>query len=253
MRLAIDTRMSVEENAAKYFEKAKKAKKKLEGAKKALASTYERIGKQEEKQERQERRKKKEWYEKFRWFISSEGFLCIGGNDATTNEVVVKKHAEPNDLVFHTDMSGAPFIVVKSEGKEIPQTTRQEAAQFCACYSRAWKKGYATIEVFSAKPDQLSKTPEQGEYLQKGAFVVRGHVDYYKPEISLVIGRLQDGRAMAAPSTAILKNCGSGYEVLQGNEKSSDVSKRLAKLLESHPDEINPLLPSGVKMGRKVS
>ena len=29
----------------------------------------------------------KEWYEKFRWFYSSEGFLCIGGRDSTTNDI----------------------------------------------------------------------------------------------------------------------------------------------------------------------
>jgi len=43
----------------------------------------------------------KEWYEKFRWFISSDDFLILGGRDATSNEIVIKKHTEKNDLVFH--------------------------------------------------------------------------------------------------------------------------------------------------------
>ena len=56
------------------------------------------------------RQKKREWYEKFHWFFSSEGFLCVGGKDATSNEVIIKKHLEKNDLVLHTDMAGSPLL-----------------------------------------------------------------------------------------------------------------------------------------------
>ena len=56
----------------------------------------------------------RKWYEKFRWFESSDGFLVIGGRDATSNEIVVKKHVEPNDVVFHADVQGAPFFVIKN-------------------------------------------------------------------------------------------------------------------------------------------
>ena len=36
--------------------------------------------------------KKKEWFEIFRWFYTSEGFFVIGGRDATTNDIIIKKH-----------------------------------------------------------------------------------------------------------------------------------------------------------------
>ncbi len=137
MEIELDLNKSVEENAGKYFEAAKKAKKKLEGAKKALQDTQEKLEllqKQEskfleetaKKQERKE--KKREWYEKFHWFISSEGFLCIGGKDATSNELVIKKHMEKNDVVLHTDMAGSPFFVIKN-GQEAGEETIKEAAQ----------------------------------------------------------------------------------------------------------------------------
>ncbi len=35
--------------------------------------------------------KPKKWFEKFRWFVSSDGFLVVAGKDAITNEVLVKK------------------------------------------------------------------------------------------------------------------------------------------------------------------
>src|SRR3989338_700530 len=99
-RLILDINKSVEQNASLYYDKAKKIKKKIEGARKALADTQKKLEKIEKQKLKEEKSKeqvqltepsKKEWYEKFRWFISSEGFLVIGGRDATTNEIIVKK------------------------------------------------------------------------------------------------------------------------------------------------------------------
>ncbi len=62
-----------------------------------------------------QKRVKKElkWYEKLRWFLTSDGLLVIGGRDATTNEMVVKKHMENRDIYFHSDIHGAASIILK--------------------------------------------------------------------------------------------------------------------------------------------
>jgi predicted ribosome quality control (RQC) complex YloA/Tae2 family protein len=258
MRIILDSRKTIEQNAATYFERAKKAKKKLEGARRALELAQHKLHSMEEVQEQKVERKvkvqrKQEWYEKLRWFISSDGFLCIGGRDATTNEVVVKKHAQAGDIVFHTDMAGSPFVVIKADGKEVPKATLEEAAQFCVVYSRGWKLGMASHEAFYVSPEQLSKTPNPGEFLPKGAFVVRGAVKYQQPLVELCIGKLEDGRVMAASATAIAKHCGRGYMLMPGNEKTSDVAKRLVHLLDAAVDDIVPLIPpGGVKLGKEV-
>ena len=122
MKLVLDTTKSLEENAALYFEKSKKAKRKVEGIEKTIELTKKKMFFEEEKKQEQKKyveAPQKKWYMKFRWFISSDGFLCIGGRDATTNEILVKKHTEKTDLVFHTDLAGSPFFVIKAEGKEI--------------------------------------------------------------------------------------------------------------------------------------
>src|SRR3989344_9613473 len=117
MDLEIDLTKSVEENAGIYYDLAKKHKRKLEGAKKALAESQAKLNqllKQEQQFQEQELQKrskverKKEWYEKFHWFISSEGFLCIGGEGATSHENILNKHIEDTGLVFHTEMAGSP-------------------------------------------------------------------------------------------------------------------------------------------------
>ena len=92
MKVQIDLRKSVNENAGRYYDLVKKAKKKWEGAVDALRDSKKKLERlqsdekkylvEEEKKEKK-RARKKEWYEKFHWFISSEGFLCFGGKDAT--------------------------------------------------------------------------------------------------------------------------------------------------------------------------
>ncbi len=258
MRIVLDSRLTPEQNAARYFERAKKAKRKLEGARKAVEMARGKLAQEQHAQRAKEEaeskpKPKKEWYEKFRWFVSSQGVLCVGGRDATTNEVIVKKHAQPGDVVFHTDMAGSPFVVVKAQGAPPADETMEEAAQFAATYSRAWKGGMGSLEVFSASPEQLSKSANPGEFMGKGAFMVRGGVRYRTVRLGLWVGREESGRIMAGPERAVLARCSSAIEVLQGNEKTSDVAKRIAKRLGAHPDDIVPLLPpGGVKMGKEA-
>lgn len=192
----LDFTMSVEENAAKYYEDAKWAKRKLGGAAQAIEAQREKleqVPKPEdvvlEEEEIPKKKPRKKWFEKFRWFISSTGFMVIGGKDATQNEMVIKKHAEPSDLVFHADIPGAAFVVIKSGGKEIDLETQKEAAEFAAAHSKAWSKGLGTVDIFSVRPEQVTKTPPSGEYLPKGAFMVRGERNWYKEvELKLAIG-----------------------------------------------------------------
>ena len=170
MKIKLFLDKSVEQNAEIYFEKAKKSKKKVKGAIEIVEKTKKKLKRLQKKelelkqqQEKEQKpKRKKEWYEKFRWFHSSEGFLCIGGRDATTNEIVVKKHTDPTDLVFHTDIAGSPFFIIKTQGKKPGKATIEETAQATASYSRAWKLGVASLDVFYVKPDQVTKETKAG-------------------------------------------------------------------------------------------
>jgi len=249
MRVTLDLKKTIDQNASEYFEKAKKAKKKLAGAKKALEKTKVKLTQEKEKtvviKKKLIKQIKKEWFEKFRWCYSSDDFLMIGGRDATTNEIVIKKYTEKNDLVFHTDMAGSPFVVIKNpDNKEIPDSTKNEAAEFTSAYSRAWKKGLATLDVFYVKPEQVSKTAKAGESLTKGAFMICGDTNYLHPEVKLAIGIYND-KIMAGPLSAIKKHCKFFVEVLPGNEKASSVAKLIRKILDASLDDIIRVLPAG--------
>ncbi len=248
MRVSVDLDKSIEENASLYYEKAKKSKKKLAGAKEALERSENKLKELEKKKMAAEKAKKperkKEWYEKFRWFYSSEGFLCVGGRDATSNEIVIKKHAEKDDLVFHTDMAGSPFFVIKN-GSKAGEKTLNEAAQATASYSRGWKVGLGSMDVFYVEPKQVSKKAKAGESLAKGSFMIYGKTEYLHPKLELGIGILADGRAMAGAVDAVKKNCGKFVLIKQGKEKTAAVAKNIQKKIGGELDEIIRALPAG--------
>ncbi|MBI2542093.1 DUF814 domain-containing protein [Candidatus Woesearchaeota archaeon] len=254
MRLVLDLAKNIDENASAYFEKAKKAKKKIEGAEKAITESAKKLRELELKKEKEitadlkrekYRERKREWYEKFRWFISSEGFLVVGGRDTTSNEVVVKKHTESNDLVFHTDMAGSPFFVVKSENKLIGEKTREEAADATCTFSRAWKLGLQTTSVFYAAPEQVSKKTKAGEYMGKGAFMIYGKTNHIANKANLAVGITKNMQIMAGPMDAIKSNCDKYVVLEQGSEKSSSVAKYIRHRIGGDLDEIIRALPSG--------
>jgi len=161
----IQMNTSIQANAARYYERMKKAERRLEGAENALQETQGRIGElqkqwtkriEEAHVEVPPKRVKRAWYEKFRWFNSSESFFVLGGRDATTNEILIKKHLEPHDIVFHAEILGAPFVVVKTEGKTPTEQVIQEAAQFAASYSKAWREKLGAIDVYWVYPNQTA-------------------------------------------------------------------------------------------------
>lgn len=253
MDIEFDLNKSVEENAGRYFDLAKKAKKKLEGAKEALQNSkkeLEKLQKQESKYLEEEaskkakKERKREWYEKFHWFISSEDFLCIGGKDATSNEIIVKKHAEKGDIVFHTDMRGSPFFVIK-DGEKAGEATLEETAQAVAIYSKAWKSGYGTTDVFYVKPEQVSKQIETGGTLPKGSFMIYGKTHYLHPKMEYAIG-LVDDEIIGGPVNAIKKKTNNYVIIIAGREKKSALAKKIrSKLKKGDLDDIIKFLPAG--------
>ncbi len=253
-RLALSLTKNIDENAAVYFEKAKKIKKKIVGAGKALNISMKKLHELESKkeklvmeksQEEKSKERKHEWYEKFRWFISSEGFLVIGGRDATSNEIVVKKHLDANDLAFHTDLTGSPFFVIKSENKPIGDKTKEETADATCTFSRAWKLGLQTTSVFYVNPEQVSKKTKSGEYMGKGAFMIYGKTNYIGNNVNLAVGMTNSQQIMSGPLDAVKANCPNFVVLEQGNEKASAVAKYIQHKIGGSIDEIIRALPGG--------
>jgi len=197
LRFGLNFREKLFDSAGRFYERSKRARQKLEGAQTALeesrkklaeveakvktAETLEHVKPAEAEEELVKRRiRHKEWFEKFRWFVSSDGFLVVAGKDAVSNEVLIKKHAEADDIVFHADIVGAPFVVVKTEGKKPSEQCLREAGEFAAAFSRGWREGFGSVDVYWVKPDQLGKGGPSGESVPRGGFVVRGERNWMR-------------------------------------------------------------------------
>lgn len=245
---------TLEKNAARYFDEAKKQKKKILGVQEILDKTQRQLATLQAKDKKAKEeaakqvtplKRKKHWFEKYHWFYTSKGNLCIGGRDATTNEILIKKHCEPGDLVFHTDMAGSPFFVLKGGEGIKSQAILEEVATAVSCYSRAWKLGHGRVDVFYVKPEQVSKTPQSGEYLSHGSFVIRGKTTYVEGEMRLAIG-VSEGIILGGPKNAVVLYCPTYAMIIQGKEKPSDLAKKLSRQLHhADIDEIVRTLPAG--------
>lgn len=256
MQLALNSRTTLEQNAGEYFEHAKKLRKKAQGARSTVTRLQTQLNKEQalsqheikkkEESAQHKSSKTKEWYDRFRWFISSDGILCVGGRDAVSNEIIVKKHATPKELIFHTETPGSPFFVIKEEREKIPTTTINEVAEATAIYSKAWKLGILVSDVYSVLPEQLSKTSASGEYVSRGAFVVSGKRNYTTVRVTqATIGILADGRIMGGPINAVKSQCKQFVTVTPGNNKASDIAKAIKKKIGGELDDIIAALPAG--------
>ena len=262
--IELDLSKNARENAAEYYEKAKKAKAKLSGLLKAVGQTKALIEKEKrEKAAEKEKpvlkaKRKRAWFEKFHWFITSKGKLVIGGRDAKTNEVVVKKHLEERDYYCHADIVGAPHVVIK-DGQKAEEAELLEAAVFAASYSKAWKSGATACDVFFANQSQVSKKAEAGEFLSQGAFMVRGERKWLKGvKMQLALGLIEhEGMKLleCGPESAVKAKGTILFTIRPGSDTKNEAAKKaFAKTKTENPeftlDDVISILPNGgMKLG----
>ncbi|GAB6102407.1 ribosome rescue protein RqcH [Thermococcus atlanticus] len=253
---------SLGENAELYYEKAKKARHKLEGAKIAHENTKRKLREIEELIEEEMKKelnvkrlekRKKRWFEKFRWFLSSEGFLVLGGKDASTNEMLIKKHMNENDLYCHADVYGAPHVVIK-DGRKAGEKTIFEACQFAVSMSKAWSRGVYSEDAYWAYPEQVTKKTPSGEYLGKGAFMVYGKRNWFHGlPLKLAVGIVSyegDDFVVCAPVDAIKAHANRYIVIRPGGLKKSELVKRIKHIFEKwgyrvREEDIMAVLPPG--------
>ncbi|MGC8648895.1 MAG: NFACT RNA binding domain-containing protein [Candidatus Micrarchaeia archaeon] len=254
MEIEIDFTKSAQENADAYFKKAKKLLIKNEGAKRAIEELKKQLNDAKEKKKKEEDIKKikiktivkKEWYENFHWFFTSNNLLAIGGRDASQNELINSKYFNENDLFFHANIFGASLVVLKN-GIDAIKNIKEEVAQFAGSYSSAWKEGLSTIDVYSVKRDQVSKSTNKGS-LGKGSFLISGEREWYNVPLELVFF-VKDNRLNVTPKYTfdklLIKDKLKYVLISIGKDKKSDAAKKISIFLEVSLDEVMRQLPNG--------
>ena len=253
--LVLSWKKNVTENAQEFYDSAKRLRGKVDGVEGAIRDTLVKIEAlrkesllNREKAAGKGRRAGSEWYERYRWFVSSEGALVIAGKDAKSNDQLVKKHLQPGDRYVHADIHGAPSAVVKKR-EGMTDASLKEAAIFSLAMSKAWNAGIGSGSAYWVTPEQVSKTPESGEFLAKGAWVIRGKRNYFQRlELRLAVGVCDLGRgpvAMCAPVAAVAKNCKGYIEIAPGKTPKETAAKEFAKRFSAGIDEMQSILPPG--------
>jgi predicted ribosome quality control (RQC) complex YloA/Tae2 family protein len=221
----------VEQNAGRYHDVIKKFRKKKAGALVAMKT----IAVRKTARKREFIPLKKLWYHRFRWFITSDGVVVLGGRDASQNEELVKKYMAGGDLFVHADVHGASVVIVKGKTERM-----DEVAQFAASYSGAWRSGHFSADVYSALPPQVSKTPETGEYVSRGSFIVRGERTYYRNvPLAVGIGLMLEPHAavIGGPPSAIKEKTKAYVELKPGQFEPNDVAKKVLRILKGKMPE----------------
>jgi len=209
----------------------------------------------------------KKWFERYRWFYTSKGLLAVGGRDASSNTAILRRHTQENDLVFHADLHGSPFFVLKG-GAEADEDSIKECCKAVAAYSSAWKAEISAVDVYWVKPPQVKFTGPSGTYLPKGAFLIEGEKNWVKNvkvEVSVGVSTLDDDLVVIGGPPEALKVHSLAYAVLIPEKgKVSAMAKRVkaelmkisgrelsARIKEIPLDDFIRALPSGG--GRIVS
>ncbi len=236
------------ENSSYHFDRSKEYRSKIEGALTAIQETKKMMN---VKKVEKKKARSKQWFEVYHWFITSDGFLVIGGKDAKSNEKVVKKHMGDNDFYVHADIHGAPSTIVKAEnGVKPTEKSLYEACAFALSFSRAWAAGMRTGSAYWVTPVQVSKTPESGEYISTGSWVIRGKRNYlFNLPIDLEISTMSYKGAEIpeiAPTGVLKREEGKGIvRITPGDVKRNVISRDISKALGIGVDEIESILPPG--------
>ena len=94
--------------------------------------------------------------------------MVLGGRDASQNEELVKKYMT-GEISLSTRMSWRECCDVKGRTEKM-----DEVAQFAASSIRAHGGAGIFPQMCYAQPNQVSKTPQAGEFVARGLFIVRG-------------------------------------------------------------------------------
>ena len=251
--IVLDYEKDVTANAQALYERRREAQLKAQRVEEAIEATRQEMETARKKAVKVAKRPKVKgtramWFDAYRWTLSSEGFLILGGRDARTNDQLVKKHLKEGDRYAHADLHGAPSTVVK-EGSKAGEATLREACEFALAYSKAWSAGIAGGSAYWVLPEQVSKQAESGEFLPRGAFVIRGKRNYvHDLPVRLAVGEVEvEGhrKIMGGPVSALAARSPKYVVLAPGKEDRERVAKQLAAAFEVPIEEITRTLPPG--------
>lgn len=177
IRIPLDETKTAQENARKYFEKYNKQKRTFEALTELIQETKREIDhlesisasldialKEEDltqikmelteygfiKKHGPNMKKQKITSRPFH-YLSSDGFHIYVGKNNYQNEELTYKFATGNDWWFHAKGIPGSHVIVKSEGRELPDRVFEEAGALAAFYSKGRENEKVEIDYIQKK------------------------------------------------------------------------------------------------------
>ena len=236
-KIQIDPDSSLPTIASKLFDESKKQKGAVKSIEKLMKKTESKLEKTIEKGEIAKGAvgfkevRKKSWFERYRWFYTSDEVLAVGGRDSSSNSAIIRKYLEKNDKVFHAEVHGSPFFLLKGEDEELLPLSLEEVAHATVCFSRAWQISAYGMSSFWVNPDQVKKGAPTGQSMAKGAFMINGTRNFIKvSSLKLAVGIFkqdEDYLLVCGPPEPIKKKCLCYAVIEPGGSTMSDVAKKI--------------------------
>ena len=180
VQIPLDPTLTASENAKKYFERYGKLKRTYETLSKLTVEVKEEIDHLESisasldiaeqeadlveiKEEliaagyirRKGGTKKEKIMSKPFHYISGDGFHMYVGKNNFQNDELTFKFAAGNDWWFHAKGQPGSHVIVRTDGKELPDSTFEEAARLAAYYSKG--RGQEKVEIDYVEKKHVKK------------------------------------------------------------------------------------------------
>ncbi|MDH3833870.1 MAG: NFACT RNA binding domain-containing protein, partial [Nitrosopumilus sp.] len=187
-----------------------------------------------------------------------------GGRDAASNSAVVRKHLVKNDKIFHADIFGSPFFILK-DAQNASDTSMNEVAHATVCFSRAWREGLYGLSAFWVNPEQVKKSAPSGQFLPKGSFTIEGQRNFIKAanlKLSVGIISQEDDYVLTCGPPDTIKKNSICYAVIEphGSEMVDTAKKIRVEFLKIYEeiakkisiDDFVRVLPAGKSQIKEI-
>ncbi|CEP63566.1 Rqc2p LALA0_S08e05512g [Lachancea lanzarotensis] len=195
--VSVDLSLSAYANASNYFDIKKstleKQKKVEQNANKALKNIEQRIERDLKKKLKEthdvlNRTRSPYFFEKYNWFISSEGFLVLMGKSGPESDQIFSRYIQDNDVLVSNSFDITVWIKNPDE-TEIPPNTLMQAGIMCMSASPAWSKKIQSSAWWCFAKNLSKFDSYGGEVLPPGIFQLKNEKQKsFLPPSPLVMG-----------------------------------------------------------------
>ena len=234
-KIKVNLNSSLPTIASTLFNESKKQKSAISSIEKLIKKTQRDLEKMIEKGESAKKTvsftevKKKNWFERYRWFYTTDGILAVGGRDSSSNSAIIRKHLEKNDKVFHAEISGSPFFLLKNDDAAT-SASFTEVAHATVCFSKVWREPMYGSSAYWVNPEQVKKAAPSGQSMAKGSFMIEGQRNFIKiSTLKLCVAIIErDGNHLLTCGPPSLKNNCVCYAIIEPEGSDmADVAKKI--------------------------